>query len=80
MWISPQGAIMSNKDRTDYGRESQTVTPSYRVTTTRDDGKESTVYGNRDGSSNHGHSVRSADGSVEYSRTIGGTVLKDSKS
>lgn len=68
---------MADKERTDYGRENQSVTPSYRVTSTRSDGKESTVYGNKDGSSEHGHSVRSSDGSVEYSRTIGGKVLKD---
>jgi hypothetical protein len=68
---------MSNKERTDYGRDNQSVTPAYRETTTRSDGKESTIYGNRDGTSNHGHSVRSADGKVEYSRTIGGNVLKD---
>ena len=69
-----------SKDRADYGRENQSVTRSYRVTTTRDDSKESTIYGNKDGSSSHGHSVRSADGSVEYSRTIGGNVTKDDKS
>jgi hypothetical protein len=68
---------MSNKQRTDYGRENQTVTPAYRVTTTRDDGKESTIYGKKDGSPNHGDSVREADGSLRYARTIGGKVLKE---
>lgn len=71
---------MADKERSDYGRDNQSVTPAYRETTTRDNGKESTVYGNKDGTSNHGHSVRSADGSVEYSRTIGGNVLIDKKS
>lgn len=70
---------MAKKERTDYGRENQTVTPAYRETTTRDNGKESTIFGNRDGSANHGHSVRRSDGTIEYSRTIGGKVLKDEK-
>lgn len=70
---------MAKKERTDYGRENQKVTPAYRVTTTRNDGKESTIFGKKDGSSEHGHSVRNSDGTVDYSRTIGGNVLKDSK-
>lgn len=55
------------------------VTPKHVKVTTRPDGKESIVYGN-DRNSNgkitgdHGHTVRSEDGRVEYSRSKDGTV------
>ncbi len=65
---------MSDRHEAKHGQPGQNVTPSWSTTTTRSDGKESTVYGKGDSSGKHGHSVRSG-GKVEYSRTIDGKVI-----
>ena len=70
---------MSNKQESRYGQSGQNVTPGWSSTSTRSDGKESTVYGNKGQSSPHGHSVRDSGGKVEYSRTIGGTPSKTNR-
>ena len=60
----------------DFGKN---TTPRYARETTRPDGKSSIVYGNTPSSTKpgrigkpHGHTVRAADGSIDYARTPGG--------
>jgi hypothetical protein len=63
---------MSKKHTTKFGPN---VTPNFITHKTRSDGKIDTFYG-KQGGSQHGHSVRRADGSVEYSRTSSGRHVK----
>lgn len=84
---------MSDRNKSEYtpgnGSGSGSVTPSSLEWETRDSGKTD-VYGFKDGQgfdnskshggqSPHSHGVRNSDGSVDYSRTIDGHVVHDSK-
>jgi hypothetical protein len=62
-----------------FGQPGQNVTPSYANVKKRSNGKESIVYGRSDSGSDHGHTVRNADGSVDYARTPSGKVIKDKR-
>lgn len=49
------------------------VKPNWAKERTRSNGKKDVIYGSK-GSKSHGHSVRSKDGSIVYSRTPGGNI------
>lgn len=55
-------------------RFGKNVTPNRVNIKTRDDGKTDVFYGNK-GSSDKGHTVQNDDGSIEYARTMRGSVL-----
>jgi hypothetical protein len=64
-----------------YGKN---VTPSEVKVGTRDDGKESIVYGNNRSENGkignpHGHTVRNKDGSIDYARSKDDSVIKNGK-
>jgi RHS repeat-associated protein len=78
--------VKNMEERYDLGKN---VNPRYIIKRTRPDGKQSVIYGNklRDGKNfntdknpiakPHGHSVRTKEEGIEYSRTQGGNILKD---
>jgi len=65
---------MSKKNTTTTKFEGN-IFPNFITRKTRSDGKTDTIFG-RQGDKNHGHSVRRANGTVEYSRTNGGREVK----
>jgi hypothetical protein len=68
---------MTEKTNFKFGRENQTVKPSW-AQEKKSEQKTQIFYGAKDGGSKHGHTVIK-DNKIEYARTAEGHVKYDSK-
>lgn len=59
------------------GLDTQSITPNRIIVENRADGKTNVFYSNK-GEQPHGHTVLNSSGGIDYARSKGGNILKNS--